>query len=46
MYQEIEEAIIRAKMGHTDIKTTKDYYYYSTQDQKYKESQISKAISI
>lgn len=43
---DVEEAIIRAQMGHTDIKTTKDYYYYSTQDQKYKESQISKAISV
>lgn len=43
---DVEEAIIRSQMGHTDIKTTKDYYYYSTQNQKYKESQISKAIGV
>lgn len=40
----VEETIICTQMGHTDIKTTKDYYYFSTQSQKYKEQQISKAI--
>lgn len=42
----VEEALIRSQMGHTDIKTTKDYYYYATQNQKYKESQISKALYV
>lgn len=43
---DVEEALIRSQMGHTDIKTTKDYYYYATQNQKYKESQISKALCV
>ncbi len=42
----VEEAIIRSQLGHTDIKTTKEYYYYATQNQKYKENQISKAIGM
>ena len=43
---DVEEAIIRSQMGYTDIKTTKDYYYYATQNQRYKESQISKALCV
>ena len=42
---EVEESIVKTQMGHTDIKTTRDYYYYSTQNPEYKKMQISRAIN-
>jgi len=42
----VDESIIMEQMGHTDITTTKKFYYYSNKNQATKEAQISKAISI
>lgn len=42
----VDESIIMEQMGHSDITTTKKFYYYSNKNQKSKEAQISKAISI
>lgn len=41
---EVEESIVKTQMGHTDIKTTRDYYYFTTQNQQYKKQQISRVI--
>lgn len=42
----VEESIIKAQMGHSDINTTRTYYYFQTQTDEYKKEQIEKAISI
>lgn len=42
---EVEESIVKTQMGHTDIKTTRDYYYFTTQNTEYKKRQISRAIN-
>lgn len=42
----VEEALIQSQMGHSDIKTTRDYYYFCTQNQSNKEKQISSAVNM
>lgn len=42
----VEEALIQSQMGHSDIKTTRDYYYFCTQNQSNKEKQISGAVNL
>lgn len=42
----VNESIIMEQMGHSDITTTKKFYYYSNKSQKTKEKQIEKAINI
>lgn len=42
----VDESIIMEQMGHSDITTTKKFYYYSNKNQKTKEMQIEKAINI
>ena len=43
---DVDESVIMEQMGHSDISTTKKFYYYSNKNQKSKEAQIEKAISI
>ena len=40
----IEDSIIKEQMGHANIETTRDYYYYATQDHEYKEKQIERVL--
>ena len=40
----VEEIIIISQMGHTDFKTTKDYYYKNNTEKEYVYDKISKAI--
>ena len=42
---DVEDSIILEQMGHTDINTTRRYYYYDNKDSDYKVSQINNAIS-
>jgi len=42
----VDESLIMEQMGHSDITTTKKFYYYSNKLQKSKIEQINKAISI
>lgn len=44
--EKVDESLIMQQMGHSDIATTRDFYYYSNKTQKTKEAQIQKAISI
>lgn len=41
-----DESLIMAQMGHTDIATTKKYYYYSNKNSKHNMEQIERAIRI
>lgn len=43
---DVDESLIMAQMGHSDITTTRKYYYYSNKNMKSKELQIQKAIKI
>lgn len=40
----VEEIIIISQMGHTDFKTTKDYYYKNNTEKEYVCEKVSKAI--
>jgi len=40
----VDEAVIIEQMGHSDIKTTKEYYYFSNRNKQKKEIQINNAI--
>jgi integrase len=42
----VDESIIMEQMGHSDITTTRKFYYYSNKNKSTKEAQISKAIVI
>ena len=42
----VEDIIVISQMGHTDIETTKKYYYKNNSEQKYIVDKISNAISI
>jgi integrase len=41
----VEEIIVISQMGHTDFKTTKNYYYKNNIESEYVVDRISKAIS-
>ena len=41
----VDESLIAEQMGHVDISTTKQYYYYSNKSKKNKLKQISQAIN-
>ena len=43
--EHVDESLIM-EQGHSDIVTTRAFYYYSYKAQKTKEAQIEKAISI
>lgn len=40
----VEDSIIKAQMGHRDIKTTRGYYYFQTHDNDYLNQEIERAI--
>lgn len=40
----VEDSLIMEQMGHSDISTTRKYYYYCNKDNAYKRSQIQNAI--
>ena len=42
---DVDESLIAEQMGHEDIATTKQYYYYSNKSKKNKLKQISQAIN-
>ncbi len=42
----VNESLIMEQMGHTDISTTKKFYYYSNKDSDSKKKQIERAINI
>lgn len=42
----VDDSIIMEQMGHSDISTTKKFYYYSNKNKKSKEAQIERAINI
>ncbi|WP_026669309.1 tyrosine-type recombinase/integrase [Butyrivibrio sp. AE3006] len=42
---EIQESLVMNQMGHSDIATTRKYYYYSNKNEMNKLSQIERAIS-
>lgn len=41
----VAESLIAQQMGHSDIATTRAFYYYSNKTQKTQEAQIEKALS-
>lgn len=41
----VDDSLVAEQMGHTDVATTRKYYYFSTKDEAKKRSQIAKAIS-
>lgn len=41
---DVNDALIAEVMGHTDINTTKKYYYYSNKSEKTKAEQIERAV--
>ncbi len=41
----VAQSLIAKQMGHKDISTTKNYYYFSNKTRKTNESQIEKALS-
>lgn len=41
----VDESFVIEQMGHSDIKTTKEYYYFSNRNKQKKVKQIDKAIS-
>ncbi len=43
---DVDESIIMEQMGHSDIKCTKQYYYFSNKNQKNKEQQLNNALSV
>ena len=42
----VEESIIINQMGHTDIKTTKNYYYYNNKANGYMSEMIQNALAL
>ena len=40
----VEDSLIMSQMGHTDISTTRKYYYYANKDDDYKRNQIESSI--
>lgn len=40
----VEDSLIMEQMGHSDISTTRKYYYYCNKDNAYKRDQIQNAI--
>lgn len=41
----VDESLIMSQMGHSDIKCTKQYYYFSNKNNTKKEEQIRKALN-
>ena len=41
---DIEDSLVMEQMGHSDIATTRRYYYYSIKNEKNKLSQIAQVV--
>ena len=41
----VEESLIMQQMGHSDINTTRQYYYFARKDNEAKQKQIEQAVS-
>ncbi len=41
----VDDSLIMSQMGHSDISTTRKYYYYSNKNSKHNEEQIEQAIA-
>ena len=41
----VDDSLIMEQMGHSDIATTRKYYYYSNKNSQNNQNQIEKAIS-
>lgn len=41
----VDDAVVAAQMGHADVSTTRQLYYYCNKNQEQKQNQIAKAIS-
>ena len=41
----VDDSLIMSQMGHSDISTTRKYYYYSNKNLKHNEEQIEQAIA-
>ena len=41
----VDDSLIMSQMGHSDISTTRKYYYYSNKNSLHNQEQIEKAIS-
>ncbi|MDO5126653.1 MAG: tyrosine-type recombinase/integrase, partial [Eubacteriales bacterium] len=41
----VDDSVIAEMMGHTDITTTRKYYYYSNKAESTKVEQVTKALS-
>ena len=44
MDNNVDESLVVAQMGHADILTTKNFYYFNTKDYDMKKSQINHAV--
>lgn len=40
----VEDSLVMEQMGHTDISTTRKYYYFSNKNDQYKKDKITRAI--
>lgn len=40
----VEDSLIMSQMGHTDISTTRKYYYFANKDDEHKRNQINSSI--
>lgn len=40
----VDDSVIQSQMGHADIKTTRQYYYYSNKEMHEKMAQLNKAV--
>lgn len=41
----VDDSLIMSQMGHSDISTTRKYYYYSNKNSKHNQEQIDQAIA-
>ena len=42
----VDESLVKEQMGHSDIRTTKEHYYFCNRDNEERRKQISRAISV
>ena len=40
----VEDSLIMSQMGHSDISTTRKYYYYANKNNEHNKEQINKSI--
>jgi integrase len=42
---DVDDALIAEMMGHKDINTTRQYYYFSNKDEAHQVEQMTRALS-